>query len=180
MANKIKLAGTSSNTFSVGLQGATISSNAVSTPYTLTLPATTGSNAQVLSTDGTGTLTWVTQSGGGGGAVTSIIAGSGISVSSATGDVTITATGGGGGGSPGGTNTQVQFNNNGVFGGISTVTYNGTSLNLGPVANINISGGTNGYVLQTNGTGALSWVAQSGGGGSTVTDFTPSFFLGGM
>ncbi len=67
MANKIKLAGTSSNTFSVGLQGATISSNNVSTPYTLTLPANTGSNNFVLKTDGTGNLSWVAQSGGGGG-----------------------------------------------------------------------------------------------------------------
>ena len=37
--------------------------------------------------------------------------------------------------------------------------------NLGNVGNIIITGGTNGYVLSTNGSGALSWVAQSGGGG---------------
>lgn len=46
---------------------------------------TGGSSGQVLSTDGTGNLSWVNQ--------------------------------GGGGGTPGGTNTQVQFNNSGVFGG---------------------------------------------------------------
>jgi hypothetical protein len=148
MANKIKLAGTSSNSFSIGLSGATISSTSVSSPYTLTLPANTGMNTQVLTTDGTGNLSWTSS--------------------------------GGGGGSPGGANTQLQFNNNGTFGGISTVTYNGTNLSLGSVSNINISGGTANYVLQTNGSGTLSWVAQSGGGGSTVTDFTPSFLLGGM
>lgn len=32
------------------------------------------------------------------------------------------------------------------------------------------SGGTSGYVLSTNGSGVTSWVAQSGGGSSTLTD----------
>ena len=36
---------------------------------------------------------------------------------------------------------------------------------LGPVSNVKITGGTNGYVLQTDGTGNLSWTAQTGGGG---------------
>lgn len=35
--------------------------------YTLTLPTSAGSNGQVLTTDGTGTLSWTTASGGGGG-----------------------------------------------------------------------------------------------------------------
>ena len=38
--------------------------------------------------------------------------------------------------------------------------------NLGSVANVRITGGTNGYVLQTDGTGNLSWTAQTGSGGS--------------
>jgi hypothetical protein len=33
------------------------------------------------------------------------------------------------------------------------------------VANLHITGGTNGYVLQTDGAGNLTWTAQSGGGG---------------
>ena len=37
--------------------------------------------------------------------------------------------------------------------------------NLGNVGNVIITGGSSGYVLSTNGSGALSWVAQSGGGG---------------
>ena len=38
--------------------------------------------------------------------------------------------GGGGGGTtiPGGTNTQIQYNNNGVFGGVSNLTWDGTNL----------------------------------------------------
>jgi len=37
---------------------------------------------------------------------------------------------------------------------------------LGPVGNIRITGGSSGQVLSTNGTGTLSWVNQSGGGGT--------------
>jgi hypothetical protein len=38
--------------------------------------------------------------------------------------------------------------------------------NLGSVSNLTITGGTSGYVLRTNGAGVLSWVAQTGGGGT--------------
>jgi len=65
------------------------------------------------------------------------------------------------------------------LGTLTGLTVSGVT-NLGSVANINISGGSANYVLQTNGSGNLSWVAQTGGGGSTTTDFTPSFLLGGM
>jgi len=54
-----------------------------------------GTNGYVLATDGAGNLTWTAQTGGGGG-----------------------------GGSPGGSNTQVQFNNAGAFGGSSGFTFN--------------------------------------------------------
>ncbi len=49
------------------------------------------------------------------------------------------------------------------------------NISLGNVGNIHITGGSSGYVLSTNGSGSLSWVAQSGSsGGSTITvnDFT--------
>lgn len=67
---------------------------------------------------------------------------------------------------PGGTNTQLQYNNNGSFAGIPNVTFSGGNLSLGNIANLKILGGTNGYVLQTDGTGNLSWVAGGGGGGN--------------
>ncbi len=57
----------------------------------------------------------------------------------------------------GGSNTQLQYNNAGVFGGIPNVTWNGSKLSLGNVANVQITGGTNGYLLQTDGTGNLIW-----------------------
>ena len=42
------------------------------------------------------------------------------------------------------------------------------NLKLAGIANLKIPGGTNGYVLQTDGTGNLSWTAQTGGGGNGV------------
>jgi hypothetical protein len=41
-------------------------------------------------------------------------------------------------------------------------------LDLGPVSNIKISGGTNGYVLQTDGTGNLTWTNQASGGSNST------------
>jgi hypothetical protein len=51
----------------------------------------------------------------------------------------------------------IQYNNGGVLGGISTVTWNGTQLNLGNTNNITISGGSLNYALITDGAGNLSW-----------------------
>jgi hypothetical protein len=116
-----------------------------------------GSSGYVLSTDGAGNLSW-------------------------------SAGGGGGNGSPGGTNTQVQFNDAGAFGGIANFTFNSgtglltvpsiksnttanfqgaTNVNLGNVANLHIAGGIDGYVLQTDGAGNLSWSAGGGSGNGT-------------
>ena len=68
-----------------------------------------------------------------------------------------------GGGTPGGANTQLQFNANGVFGGISTVTWNGSNLSLGAVGNVKVTGGVNNEVIRTDGTGNLSFssIAQT-------------------
>lgn len=69
-------------------------------------------------------------------------------------------------GTPGGTNRQLQYNNNGSFGGIPNVTYNGNILSLGSVSSLSITGGENGYFLQTDGAGNLTWAAGGGGGGN--------------
>lgn len=69
-------------------------------------------------------------------------------------------------GTAGGATTQLQFNNNGSFGGIPNATFDGSNLSLGDVSTVKILGGTNGYVLQTDGTGNLAWTAQTGGGGN--------------
>jgi hypothetical protein len=93
----------------------------------------------------------------------------------------------------GGSNTQLQYNNQAQLAGSPAITYdsvtnvvtitnttinNGTinaysitseSSNLGDVSNVSIGGGVNGYVLQTDGAGNLNWTAQSGGGGGNGT-----------
>jgi len=127
------------------------------------------------------------------------------------------AGGGGGNGTPGGNTTEVQFNDNGVFGASANFTFNPFSyvltvptlysnavsignvltvntsasisnlslqynttvngnfnasntsnINLGSISNLHIQGGTNGYVLATDGAGNLSWTAGGGGGGNGV------------
>jgi len=66
----------------------------------------------------------------------------------------------------GGSNTQLQYNLNGTLDGIPNVTYNGSNISLGNVSTVKITGGVNGYVLQTDGTGNLDWTAMTGGGGN--------------
>jgi hypothetical protein len=56
------------------------------------------------------------------------------------------------------------------YNGTNWVNKGGTAgglINLGTVANVKLGGGTNGYVLQTDGLGNLSWVTQTGGGGGS-------------
>jgi hypothetical protein len=77
-----------------------------------------------------------------------------------------------------GSNTQVQFNNAGNFGANPNFTFNTTTnllnvanirvttnANLGNINNVTILGGINGYFLQTDGEGNLTWAPGSGGNG---------------
>ena len=140
----------------VAFQGpATVTSN-----VTWTLPSADGSSNQVLTTNGTGTLSWSTVSG-----------------------------------SPGGSNTQIQFNNSGAFGGSSNLTWDGTNVQLGATGALRFADtdssnyvafkspgtvsanvtwtlpstdGSSGQFLSTNGSGTLSWATGGGGGGSSV------------
>lgn len=79
---------------------------------------------------------------------------------------------------PGGSNTSIQFNNQGIFAGSNAFTFNSTTntvsttnlvvssnANLGDVSTLTILGGDNGYFLQTDGTGNLSWAPANGGNG---------------
>ena len=45
--------------------------------------------------------------------------------------------------------------------------FSGGTVNLGTASNVTITGGSDGYVLKTNGSGTLSWVAQSSGPANT-------------
>ena len=87
---------------------------------------------------------------------------------------------------PGGSNTQLQYNANGTFAGIPNVTFDGNVLNLGNVSSLKIGGGDNGYLLQTDGAGNLSWVAGGGGpngnpgGSNTQVQFNDEGTFGGV
>ena len=59
--------------------------------------------------------------------------------------------------SPGGSNTQIQYNNDGSFGGVANLTFDGSNISLGPIANLKISGGSNNQYLKTDGSGNLSF-----------------------
>jgi hypothetical protein len=61
--------------------------------------------------------------------------------------------------------SQLLYYNNFSITGLTDVTYANGNLTLGNVSNVKITGGTNGYVLQTDGSGNLTWTAQTGGGG---------------
>jgi hypothetical protein len=114
-----------------------------------------------------------------------------------------------GGGTPGGSNTQVQFNNSGSFGGSANFTWDGTNVQLGTQGALRFADadssnyvafkgpatvssnvtwtlpavdGTSAQVLSTNGAGTLSWVTQSGGGGGSpnLDGGTPTSNYGGI
>jgi len=71
-----------------------------------------------------------------------------------------------------------------IFVGAGGITNDG-NLTLGNISNLRIPGGTNGYVIQTDGAGNLSFVAQSGsgngspGGSNTQVQFNNGGLFGG-
>ena len=118
-----------------------------------------GSANYVIITDGTGNLSWAAQSGGGGN------------------------------GTPGGSNTQLQFNDANSFSGAANVTYDkttntlsvtgnatfsGANVSLGNVSNLKITGGSSSQYLQTDGTGNLTWTT----GTSALNTITVDTFTG--
>lgn len=65
MANRIKLKGTSERSFDIGLgPKQTFDANGLTANRTWVLPDSNGTNGYVLSTDGSGNLSWAAQSGG--------------------------------------------------------------------------------------------------------------------
>lgn len=99
-----------------------------------------------------------------------LIAGSGITITD-NGDGTVTFTAAGGSGSPGGSTTQLQYNNAGAFGGIAGATTDGTATtyttgNL-KVADVKASGSAGIQTLSNNGT----VIALQGAGGGANNTF---------
>ena len=115
---------------------------------------TGGTGGYVLQTDGTGNLSWASQ--GSESPRPNISNGnSNVNIPSANGNITFTAVGN--------ANVVVITGTGANIAGTLKVT--GQS-NLGAVGNVVITGGTGGYVLSTDGSGTLSWVAQAGGSSS--------------
>jgi hypothetical protein len=102
-----------------------------------------------------------------------------------------------GGGTPGGSNTQIQFNNSGSFGGSANFTWDGTNVQIGATGALRFADtdssnyvafkspgtvsanvtwtlpsadGTSGQVLSTNGSGTLSWASADVVGPSSAVD----------
>jgi hypothetical protein len=69
-----------------------------------------------------------------------------------------------GGGSGAGTsnNGELLYNNVNIIGGVANTSFSNGNLSLGNVANVKIAGGTNGFVLQTDGAGNLTWAVDTG------------------
>lgn len=97
-----------------------------------------GVNGYVLQTDGSGNISWTAQSGGGGN------------------------------GSPGGSNTQIQYNDGGLFGGSTGFTFNKTSNLISVPGNLNVA--TNINAIDANFTGNVNAVTFTGNllGSATV------------
>jgi len=134
------------------------------TPTSATLTNATG---LPLSTGVTGQLP--VANGGTGTATPSIVAGTNVTVTGTWPNQTIAASGGGG--SPGGSTTEVQYNNAGVFAGITGATSNGTALTLvapvlGTPASATLTNAT-GLPLSTGVTGTLP-IANGGTGQTTL------------
>jgi hypothetical protein len=78
------------------------------------------------------------------------------------------------------TNAQPNITSVGSLSGLTVSNATGivdftttANVTLGNVSNLHITGGTANYVLSTNGSGTLSWVAQSGGTTTaTIDNFT--------
>lgn len=107
-----------------------------------------GTNGYVLSTDGSSNLSWVAQSAGGGSSISN--GNSNVNIATANGNITFSAVG----------NANVMTVTGTGANVLGTLSVSGTT-NLGAVGNVTITGGSNGYVLTTNGSGNLSWAAQT-------------------
>jgi hypothetical protein len=145
----------------------------LSTGVTGTLPVANGGTG-LTSTPANGAL----DIGNGTGFTrTTLTAGTNVTITNAAGAITIAAAGGSG--SPGGSTTQLQYNNAGAFGGISGVTTDGTRMTASTTI------GVGGATPSTSGSGITFPATQSASSDANTLDdyeegtWTPVIAFGG-
>ena len=169
----IKFTGTISGnrviTFPVLTENFYLINNGTSGSHTVQLKAASGSGATV--TWGTGDKDW------------KLVYFDGVATNTGVYEIALASP-------PGGSNTQVQFNNSGAFGGSENLVWDGSNLQIGDQGDLRLGDADNSHYialqapstvasnvtltfpatdgdadqfLQTNGSGVLSWTAVSGG-----------------
>lgn len=92
-----------------------------------------------------------------------LIAGANVTITTGTnGSVTIASTGGGGG-TPGGSNTQIQFNDTGSFAGSSGLSYEKSNFTLLISGNIDTTQSASNWNLRTGEINSLNFINGTGG-----------------
>ena len=160
VSGNTEIGGLLTGTGNVAFSGANVTLGAVAN-----LHITGGTSGYVLQTDGSGTLSWVAQSGGGG--ASSIVNGnSNVNIASANSNVNISVA----------NNpnivvvTSTGANINGYANITGNVSLGGANVSIGDVSNLHIGGGSNTYVLSTDGAGNLSWTAATSSSLSIAVD----------
>jgi len=118
-----------------------------------------GTNGYVLSTDGSSNLSWIAQASGGASNISN--GNSNVNIATANGNITFSAVGNANVMTVTGTGANIA----------GTLSVSGTT-NLGAVGNVTITGGSNGYVLSTDGSGNLSWISSATSSNIVLDSFT--------
>jgi hypothetical protein len=145
-------------TFPVGIENFYLIKNSTSGSYTVQLKAASGSGA---------TVTWAT-----GDKDWKLVYFDGVATNTGVYDV-----GFGAATSPGGSDTQVQFNNSGSFGGSANLVWDGSNLNIGAQGDLRLQDSTGGeYIAQqaaaTTTSYTITWPAGVAGGNDYVLKST--------
>ena len=145
-------------TFPVGVENFYLIKNSTSGSYTVQLKAASGSGA---------TVTWAT-----GDKDWKLVYFDGVATNTGVYDV-----GFGAATSPGGSDTQVQFNNSGSFGGSANLVWDGSNLNIGAQGDLRLQDSTGGeYIAQqaaaTTTSYTITWPAGVAGGNDYVLKST--------
>jgi len=174
-----------------GLANATVSGGNLTFTNLANLKIDGGSSGYQLTTDGAGVLSWTPGTSD----PTKIVNGtSNVEITSINGNVDFTVDTANvarmyttGGAYPGvlAVNGNITAKNNIEVESGAEFTGDGNGISWTDASNLDVGGGVNGYVIQTDGVGGLSWVAQGGagtgnpGGGNTNIQFNDAGLFGG-